>query len=126
MKNFKKVFFLRFYGTLVAIVSIMYGLKLIISPEILEQYKTYAVISSVFNNPFLAYAFVLFGILKIIGIIINNKTVKVAAIFGLFFLWTMFTISFFIMDIYYDFPTSLGILCLTPMLISGRVALSEV
>jgi len=57
---------------------------------------------------------------------INNQNLKVTAIFGLFFLWTMFSVSFFIVDIYYHFPTSLGLLCLIPTFFAGKVAFKEV
>jgi len=122
----KKVFLLRFYGLLVGLVSSIYGLKLILNPEILGQYKTYEIIGGFFSSPIFAYSFLLFGLLKIFGVVINNRAIKIVSIFGLLFLWTLFCVSFFIVDIYCEFSTSLGILCLFPVSISARVALSEV
>ena len=121
-----KVFLLRFDGLVIGSVSVLYGCRLLANPEIMNQYKTYEVIGGMFNSPILAYMFILFGILKIIGVVINNQNLKVTAIFGLFFLWTMFSVSFFIVDIYYHFPTSLGLLCLIPTFFAGKVALKEV
>lgn len=122
----KKVFLLRFYGLLIGLVSILYGLKLILNPEMMDQYKTYEIVGSFFSSPILAYAFVFCGVMKVFGVIINNQAIKTASIFALLFLWTLFCVSFFIVDVYYDFSTSLWILCLFPVAISGRVALSEV
>lgn len=122
----KNVILLRFDGLVIALSSIWYGFTLITNPEMLEQYKTYEVINRVLQDPFLAYAFLIFGVLKILGIILNNRLLKIASIFALFFLWTMFTTSFFIMHYYYGFPTSLGGICLIPALISGKIAISEV
>jgi len=121
-----KVFLLRFDGLVVGVVSALYGWRLLASPEIMNQYKTYEAIGGLFQSPILPVAFLLFGILKVFGVILNNRPLKIVSIFALFFLWTMFTISFFIVDFYYNFSTSVGIVCLIPSLISGKIALSEV
>lgn len=122
----KKVLLLQIDGLIVGIGSVLYGCKLIFSPEMMNQYRTYEVIAGIFESPVLAYAFVVFGILKIMGVVFNNQTLKVVSIFALFFLWTLFMTSFLIVDLYYQFPTSLGILCLFPVFLAGKVALKEV
>lgn len=121
-----KVFLLRFDGLVIGSVSVLYGCRLLANPEIMNQYKTYEAIGGLFQSPILPVAFLLFGILKVLGVVLNNRPLKIVSIFALFFLWTMFTISFFIVDFYYNFSTSVGIVCLIPSLISGKIALSEV
>lgn len=122
----KAILIKRFNGLAIGLGSALYGLKLVMAPEIMADYRTYRVIGGVFNSPLLAYAFVLFGALKIIGVIVNSRDLKVMSIFGLFFLWTMFTTSFVIFDFYYHADTSLWPVCLIVALISGNIALSEV
>lgn len=121
-----KILLLRFDGLVISLASIGYGVTLIANPQMLGDYKTYAVIGGLFQTPVLAYAFVFFGIIKLLGVIFNNKRLKVTGIFGLFFLWITFSISFFIVLYAYGFATSMGWVCSIPALISGKIALSEV
>lgn len=122
----KDVILLKWHSLVVAIAGIAYGIIMINNPEMLNEYKNYEIIGGLFDGSFLAYAFVMMGTINILGIIINKHSLKVLGIFGLFFLWTTFSISFFIMQFHEGFPTSNGVLCAIPALISIDIALSEV
>lgn len=121
-----KVLLLRFDGLVISLASIGYGITLVANPEMFNDYKTYSVIGNLFQTGILAYGFVFFGIVKFVGVVINNQKTKIAGIFGLFFLWFTFMLSFFVVQYVYGFPTSLGWVCTVPALISGKIALSEV
>lgn len=122
----KDVILLRWNNLIVALGGIGYGIIMIVNPEMLNEYKNYEIIGGLFDGTFLAYAFVITGLIKILGIILNKRSLKVLGIFGLFFLWTTFSISFFVMQFHEGFPTANGILCAIPALISIEIALSEV
>ncbi|MDN6664970.1 MAG: hypothetical protein L0L14_10705 [Tetragenococcus koreensis] len=122
----KDVILLRWNNLIVALGGIGYGIIMIVNPEMLNEYKNYEIIGGLFDGTFLAYAFVIMGFIKILGVILNNRSLKVLGIFGLFFLWTTFSISFFVMQFHEGFPTANGVLCAIPALISIEIALSEV
>lgn len=122
----KDVILLKWNSLVVALGGIVYGIIMIANPEMLDQYKNYEIIGGLFDGTFLAYSFVAMGLVKILGVILNKRSFKVLGIFGLFFLWTTFSISFFVMQFHEGFPTANGVLCAIPALISIEIALSEV
>lgn len=122
----KDIILLKWNSFIVALGGMGYGTIMILNPEMLDQYKNYEIIGGLFDGTFLAYAFVIMGFIKILGIVLNQRSLKVLGIFGLFFLWTTFSLSFFVMQFHEGFPTANGVLCAIPALISIEIALSEV
>ena len=80
----------------VAMTSVLYGTQLILFPHILQTYKVYTLIRELFDNTAIGLAFIILGLLKIIGIIFNNRTIRHVSIRGLLFLWLVFFIAFLI------------------------------
>ena len=94
--NLRLLITLKLDSFVVAATSILYGLQLILYPHILQTYKIYAVIRDLFDNTAIGVAFVVFGLAKLLGIVINNSLLKKASIRGLLFLWLVFFIAFLI------------------------------
>ena len=87
---------LKLDSLVVAMTSVLFGTQLILFVHILQTYKIYTLIRELFDNTAIGLAFIILGLLKIIGIVINNRTIKYVSIRGLLFLWLVFFIAFLI------------------------------
>lgn len=87
---------LKLDSLVIAMTSVLFGTQLILYPHILQTYKIYTLIRELFDNTAIGLAFIILGLLKIIGIIINNRAIKYVSIRGLLFLWLVFFIAFLI------------------------------
>ena len=87
---------LKFDSLVIAVTSILFGAQLMLYPHILQTYKVYTLIRELFDNTTIGLAFIILGLLKIIGILFNNPTIRYVAIRGLLFLWLVFFIAFLI------------------------------
>ena len=87
---------LKLDSLVIAMTSILFGTQLILYPHILQTYKIYTLIRELFDNTTIGLAFIILGLLKVIGIIFNNRTIRHTAIRGLLFLWLVFFIAFLI------------------------------
>lgn len=89
-----KVILLRWHGITLALTSMLYGLWLLLYPEILDSYGPYAILSAMFSSNNLPWLFIIAGILKLLGIVMNSKSMRRVAVYAMAFLWLMFGVSF--------------------------------
>lgn len=95
MKPMKKIVILD--GVALSIFSIFYGIQLIRFPEISNNYKIYELIKEIIvDGPTIGFIILLLGIMKLIGLIINNKYLKRIGLIGLMMAYAMLAISFLI------------------------------
>lgn len=93
-----EILFLRWHGLIISFTSILYGSWLIIHTDILDTYKTYAIVNNMFSTKVIPWMFVIFGIMKILGIAINSRATRMIAIFGMAFIWLLFGVSFILVN----------------------------
>lgn len=91
-----RLILLKWDSFVLAVGSIIYGTQLYVQPTILQDYKVYQLIREMFDYRIIGAIFVLLGILKIIGIVLKHRTIKVIAIRGLLFVWLLFMVAFVI------------------------------
>lgn len=85
---------LRWDSFVLSIGSIIYGIQLYIHPSILQNYKVYQLIREMFDHRIIGVIFCVVGLLKLIGVIANNRRLKFFAVRGLMFLWLLFMVAF--------------------------------
>lgn len=94
--NLRLLITLKLDSFVVSLTSILFGIQLILYPHILQTYKIYTLIRELFDNTVIGMAFILLGLAKLLGIVLNNKLMKQVSIRGLLFLWLVFFIAFLI------------------------------
>lgn len=90
----KKIIILKWDSIVLGITSIIYGLTLYLNPDILKTYQLYQIIDKIFDNHYVAVAFVVLGAIKLIGVVKNSKPLKRISIIGLTAFWSIFAVSF--------------------------------
>lgn len=91
-----KIIILKWDSIVLSISSILYGMQIILFPDILQTYRVYELIREIFDNRIIGTAFVLLGLMKLAGILTSNGKMKSLAIRGLLFVWLLFFISFLV------------------------------
>lgn len=81
-------------GFIVACGSLLYGIQLFRFPTILENYRVYQIVDDIMNNRHLGLLFIMFALIKIVGVLNNKKNMRRFGLLGLAFLWGMFSVSF--------------------------------
>ena len=92
--NLRLIIALKMDSLVVGLTSVLFGMQLILYPHILQTYKIYTLIREMFDNTIIGACFIVFGLGKIIGVVINNKILRKISIRGLLFLWLVFFIAF--------------------------------
>ena len=92
----REIFILKMDSFILAFTSILFGATIFLNPGILDIYKIYSLIRSMFDNKLIGLAFIVLGAMKIIGIFTNSVRMRKIAIRGLLFLWLLFFIAFLI------------------------------
>lgn len=90
----KHIIVLKRASIILIIGSFRYGLQLVLHPEILDQYRVYALIREIFNGQLIGSAFIALASIKLLGVVFNNRHLKMIARTGLMFLWCTFMIAF--------------------------------
>lgn len=80
----------------IAFISILYGIELIVHPDVLESYKVFEVVGDLFDSYTYGIIFIVVGSLKLASIVLKNFILKLTSIFFLVFLWMFFTVGFFL------------------------------
>ena len=106
---------------MLSLATIAYGLQLFTHPKILESYEVYQLIDSMFDQRFISLVFILLGLLKFIGILINNKRLKRFALSCLTGFWVLFAMSFLLSEP----PNTIWIFSTSMALLSFGIALKE-
>ena len=94
--NLRLIIALKMDSLVVGLTSVLFGMQLILYPHILQTYKIYTLIREMFDNTIIGTCFIVLGLGKIIGVIINNKILRKISIRGLLFLWLVFFIAFLV------------------------------
>lgn len=117
----KKVIILKWDALTVSVVSILYGMQLIVFPYLLDGYKAYEVQSTLFTSNIFGFLFISGAVLKIVSVIFNWPFLRAVAISALIFMWTFFLVSFLLSPV----VNSLWLLPLAMIIISFGVVIKE-
>lgn len=95
-QRFKEIILLKRASVIVIAGSFLYGMQLFRHPEILDQYRVYAMIRELFNGRQIGIVFVMLSLVKAYGIITNSRFAKTTSRTALMFLWCLFLGAFLI------------------------------
>lgn len=116
-----RVIVLKWDSLVLSLTTFFYGYQLFIHPEILKSYDVYKVLDNLFDQRFISIVFIILSVLKLVGIINNNKYVKKWSLVSLTFLWTLFGVSFLLSEP----PNTIWIFALSMSLLSMGIAIRE-
>ena len=119
MQKIKEHIIYYYYSYLLSLISMAYGWKLIVHPEILQTYKVYQKIRDVFDHRFIGVFLLLLGASYAIATVFDFKRIKRLLLPMFSFIWTFFSFSFILSDP----PNTVGILTLCVALIGFGVSL---
>ena len=119
MQKIKEHVVYYYFSYLLSLISMAYGWKLIVHPEILQTYKVYQKIRDVFDHRFIGVFLLLLGASYAIATVFDFKRIKRLLLPMFSFIWTFFSFSFILSDP----PNTVGILTLCVALIGFGVSL---
>ena len=119
MQKIKEHIIYYYYSYLLALISMAYGWKLVIHPEILQTYRVYQKIRDVFDHRFIGVFLLLLGASYAVSTVFNFKRIKRLLLPVFSFIWTFFGFSFILSEP----PNTVGILTLCVALIGFGVSL---
>lgn len=78
-------------------LSILYGSQVFKFQEILLPYEVYSfAMESYITNKVVGITFVVVGFIRLLGLLLDSYTLQKISLISLTFLWTLYTISFYI------------------------------
>lgn len=116
----KHIIVLKRASIILIIGSFIYGLQLIIHPDILYQYEVYKLIREIFQGQDIGFIFIVLSAVKLIGIILNHRYLKMIARTGFMFVWFMFMVAFKISPP----PNTVWILALVMVMLTASTSLT--
>lgn len=116
----KNVLIIRRASVILIIGSFIYGIQLILHPDILYQYEVYKLIREMFQGQDIGFIFIVLSIIKLTGIILNHRYLKMVARTGFMFVWFMFMVAFKISPP----PNTVWILALVMVLLTASSTLT--
>ena len=119
MKKIKEHMIHYYFSYLLSLISMAYGWKLVIHPEILQTYKVYQKVRDVFDHRFIGVFFILLGASYAIATVFDFKRIKQFLLPVFSFIWTFFSFSFILSDP----PNTVGMLTLCVAFIGFGVSL---
>ena len=119
MRKIKEHIIYYYYSYLLALISMAYGWKLVIHPEILQTYRVYQKIRDVFDHRFIGVFLLLLGASYAVSTVFNFKRIKRLLLPVFSFIWTFFGFSFILSEP----PNTVGILTLCVALMGFGVSL---
>ena len=108
-----------YFSYLLSLISMVYGWKLFIHPEILQTYRVYQKIRDVFDHRFIGLFFIALGLTYGLATMTNRKKIKQILLPVFSFIWTFFSFSFILSEP----PNTVGILTLCVALMGFGVSL---
>lgn len=117
-----RILILKWYSIGLSFVSIACGFIIFKYPSIIQNYEVYQKIDNFFDYKILNLAFIILGIMKLLGIIINNKMLKIISLSLLLGLWLVLGTSF----LFGDMPNIVTILMLGNAWLALGIAVGEV
>lgn len=88
------VVLLKWHGIGLSVVSFFYGFRLYLNNVTLSEAGTYDKLAELIDLRVVAAAFMLVGLIKLIGIITNKRSFRVVGVVALAVLWTVIGITF--------------------------------
>lgn len=119
MKKIKEHLVYYYDSYLLSLTSMVYGWKLVIHPEILQNYRVYQNLRDVFDHRFIGLFFIVLGLSYGLATPTNRKKIKQLLLPIFSFIWTFFSFSFIISEP----PNTIGILTLTVALLGFGISL---
>lgn len=117
-----RILVLKWYSIGLSFVSIAYGFIIFKYPSIMQNYEAYQKIDNFFDYRLLSLALIILGIMKLLGVIINNKMLRRISLSLLLGLWLILGTSFSFGDI----PNTITILTLGNAWLALGIAVREV
>ena len=93
-QRFKEIILLKRASVIVIVGSFLYGMQLFRHPEILDQYRIYAMIRELFSGRQIGLVFVILSLIKAYGVVTNSRFAKTISRTSLMFLWCLFLGAF--------------------------------
>lgn len=119
MKKFKEHIVYYYYSYLLSFGSFIYGLQLVVHPEILQTYRVYQRIRDIFDHRFIGLVFVVLGLVYAFGTIMRINRLKQFLLPLFTFIWTFFGLSFWLTEP----PNTMWALSLIMALLSFGISL---
>ena len=120
-QRFKEILILKRASVIVIVGSFLYGMQLFRHPEILDQYRVYAMIRELFSGRQIGLAFVILASIKAYGVLTNSRVAKTFSRTVLMFLWCLFLGAFLISPP----PNTVWVLAFTMVSLIGMTTLSN-
>lgn len=117
-----RILILKWYSIGLSFVSIACGFIIFKYPSIIQSYEAYQKIDNFLDYKLLNLAFIILGIMKLLGVIINNKMLKRISLSLLLGLWLVLGTSF----LFSDLPNTLTVLMLGNAWLALGIAVREV
>lgn len=117
-----RILILKWYSIGLSFVSIAYGFILFKYPSIVQSYEVYQKIDNFFDHKLLSLAFIILGVMKLLGVIVNNKMLKRISLSLLLGLWLVLGTSF----LFSDLPNTVTVLALGNAWLALGIAVREV
>ena len=95
-QRFKEIILLKRASVIVIVGSFLYGMQLFRHPEILDQYRVYAMIRELFSGRQIGFVFVILALVKAYGVFTDSRFAKTISRTLLMFLWSLFLGAFLI------------------------------
>lgn len=99
VNRLRTILVLKWYSTWLSIGSIAFGFYLYNYPLTISQKTSYEVITNILSSEWLALAFIVASLAKLLFIGIDYGKGKLLALSALIFLWTLVTVGFFLQHI---------------------------
>lgn len=117
-----RILILKWHSIGLSFVSIAYGFIIFKYPSIMQNYEAYQKIDNFLDYKLLSLAFIVLGIMKLLGVIINNKILRRISLSLLLGLWLILGTSFSFGDI----PNTVTVLMLGNAWLALGIAVREV
>lgn len=117
-----RILILKWHSIGLSFVSIAYGFIIFKYPSIMQNYEAYKIIDNFLDYKLLSLAFIVLGIMKLLGVIINNKMLRRISLSLLLGLWLILGTSFLFSDI----PNAFTVLMLGNAWLALGIAVREV
>ena len=95
-QRFREIILLKRASVIVVVGSFLYGMQLFRHPEILDQYRVYAMIRELFSGRQIGLVFVILALVKAYGVFTDSRFAKTISRTVLMLLWCLFLGGFLI------------------------------
>lgn len=118
MKNF---IVLKFDPLAVSLISVIYGINLIVFPDLVDYGEVYQVVNEIFNSFTFGTIFIILGSCLVIGTLLGCPKFRAFSLSTLVSIWTLFLFTV----IFSGVPNTVWILSLAMVIFSFGVVVKE-